>query len=599
MEEIRKIPLVVGLAVQRDLPREYTELLTQTVAAQLSALKKTYKNTEIIVLSTLARGAASLCARAAVSAGCTLHAALPMEAERYAEEFPEGSAREEYEALLSSCAHSFTVPEYTQAPVPVIVENISGQTSYEIPAAYYHEQAAIYVSKHCHLLLACWDGKKRPDEERADDFTLEAMMLALSQPFSKMAGNGAAQNSGNVLLITTPAIHSPRTPDPLPMRVQFYSGGIERNLRKRKRGVKLKEFSYIERFNRDCARSGALFAQKALQAKAVYLPQSNETQLSKSEANLLGLLAQVDILASHFQRLYTMVIYALSLAVLGFIVFALIVGDTGSPVLLAVYALLVLLAVLAFNFAGRKRYSRRYTRYRLLSNFLCVQFYMELSNIRDYFFSVPRWKRSTEINFAERAAVTQRKTDWSATLPHNLDVVYRQWIAGEYLHYRYEAQEKQTMAGILQKLAAYALIASVALFFAVDINALLSRGAAAPNSSGIVTKIILIAIVALVSFVIYKSGLMFTDERLKYSVKMYRSLGVAKKRVLAARRSYNRRVVLSLLLLLANTQVTEALAWYSHFSPRTKYRSAKRRSIPKNKFRIPYYMRKIKRQTLT
>lgn len=593
---IQKIPLVVGLAVQRNLPKEYTELLIKTVGAQLSALKKAYKNTPITVLSTLAPGMATLCARAALSAGCTLRAALPKEAQLYAEDFPEGSARDEYNELLSRCESSFTVPEYSEAPSPVAVENTFGEVSYKIPAAYYNKQAAIYLSKHCHLLLACWDGKKQAEDESAEDFTLDAMLLALAQPFSKMAGGGTAQNSGNVLLITTPAIRSPRTPKVLPIRTQFYSGGIERIVGTR--GIRLKEFSYIERFNLDCTHNATLISKNEAAAKAVYLPPQNEAQLSSSEADLLCLLAQADILASHFQKIYTMIIYAFSLAVLGFFIFALGIGSTGSTIQLAAYLFLTLLAVLAYNFTGNKRYSKRYTRYRLLSQFLCVQFFMEISNIRDYFFSVPRWKRSAEISFAEHAAVTHRKTDWSATLPHNLDVVYKQWIDGEYFHYRYEAQERQNVAGMLQKLAAYALIASIILFFAVDISALLSRSTAVP-STGMVTKILLILIAAVVSFAIYKAGLMFTDERLRLSVKMYRSLGVAKRRVLAARKSYNRRVVLSLLLLLANTEITEALAWYSHFSPRTKYRSAKRRSIPGKKFRIPYYMRKKKRQTLT
>ncbi len=598
MGDIRKIPLVVGLAVQRDLPDEYAQLLSQKVAAQLFALKKTYKSTEIIVLSTLARGMASLCARAALSAGCTLRGALPMEAERYMDEFPEGEAREEYRSLLSSCESSFTVPEYA-VPTPVALRNVFGKVSYAVPAAHYHEQAAIYIAKHCHLLLACWDGKKRPDEERAHDFTLETVLLGYTQPFSKMAGGGTAQNSGNVLLYTAPPIHSPRPPAPQ-LRIRLYSGGIERKIGRR--GVRLKEFSYIDRFNRDCAKSAATLSAGLARAKAVYLPPKSEEQLSASEANLLCLLAQADMLASRFQKLYTIFIYALSLAVLCIATFALIASQAIPQLLLAVYALLAALCVLAFNFAGRKRYCRRAVRYRLLSQFLSVQFYMELSGIRDYFFTVPRWVRSAEISFAERAAATQRKTDWSAPLPRNLEVVYQQWVAGEYFHYRYEAQEKQKTARVLQRLAAFSLIASVVLFFAADITALLSRdnvGLQALPASGIVTRCLLCCIAAIVLFAIYKTGLLFTDERLRFSVKMYRSLGAAKKRLLTARKSYNRRVVLSLLLLLADTQVTEALAWHSYFSPRTKYRSAKRRSIPKKKFRIPYYMRKQKRETLT
>ncbi len=596
VDSVQKIPLVVGITGGQTMQEEYAVLLFDRVYSLLYQLRKSYPHTPVVALCSLTAGTSTLCARAALKAGCTLVAALPMELDVYREDFAEGEERDAFEALLSQASNVVTVPTYEPPPEPenkkdAVDLGLFDTIEQEIPHYYYYKQAGIYIAKHSNMLLSCWDGRIVPDEERAHDFTIETTRLAQEQPFSKMAGTGTPQNHGVVLQITTPILRAPRTPKLLPMRVELHRGTQQIGLWHNK--IKLKEFSYINTFNRDATRTSKLIGKRLAETKAIYFAEEHETQLPENDAAMLCILAQADILAIHFQRRRVYAQFALALTGLLFVIIALLNQIADSPILLAVYAVLVAMAFLSFSMSGKKRYAKKYIRYRLLSQFMCVQFYTELANIRDYFFSIPWWQRSSEITFAEKASIVFRKTDWSSTVPYNLDLIYRHWIASEHFHYRYEAYQKQKRATKYHKLSFYVLLLALASFFIVDISALNSPLHYTENIAlVVVTKLIVGSLAAAIVYLIYNSGTLFTDERLKRSVQMYRSLTVANKRLNAARKPYKRRIVLSLYLLLANTEVTHTLSWYAYYSKKEKVLAQKRKNIPKNKFWIPKYMRK-------
>jgi len=105
----------------------------------------------ITVLSSLAEGADSLCAKAALEAGLRLVAPLPMHALEYRTDFT-GTAATGFDCLLSLADQVFVVSPSEAAP--------------ENPVrAFCYRQAGVYIVNNCDVLLALWDGveKDSPD----------------------------------------------------------------------------------------------------------------------------------------------------------------------------------------------------------------------------------------------------------------------------------------------------------------------------------------------------------------------------------------------------------------------------------------------------
>ncbi len=87
--------------------------------------------------------------------GMRLIAPLPMMHAQYAQDFTDADARASFDALCDA-AEIIDVPE------------VSGNARAPCAAPPGHErdllyaQAGVYISHHCHILLAIWDGRIRP-----------------------------------------------------------------------------------------------------------------------------------------------------------------------------------------------------------------------------------------------------------------------------------------------------------------------------------------------------------------------------------------------------------------------------------------------------
>jgi len=151
---------VIGVAGHRSLPSEdMPELTTEIDTFYQDVMKKHGKP---IVMSPLAEGADTLCAKLALDAGLRLVVPLPMNALEYRHAF-RGAAETELDCLLSLADRVFVVPPEESVP-----ENPQ--------RGFYYRQAGIYVVKHCDILLVIWDGEERDTPDGAG--TWETIKLA-------------------------------------------------------------------------------------------------------------------------------------------------------------------------------------------------------------------------------------------------------------------------------------------------------------------------------------------------------------------------------------------------------------------------------------
>ena len=138
------IPISVGVTGHRNLRQEDLPRLRQLVRDELQKLQKLCPDSEFIMVNSLASGADSLCAEEALDLGFRLVCPLPVAEVVYKQDFsPEELTV--FERLRSQATEVFVAPD----------------TEDGTPNRHFHfRQAGLYVSDHCHVLLALWDGSE-------------------------------------------------------------------------------------------------------------------------------------------------------------------------------------------------------------------------------------------------------------------------------------------------------------------------------------------------------------------------------------------------------------------------------------------------------
>ncbi len=146
-------PLVIGVTSHRDLVAAEIEPIRGHVRALIAVLRRDFPTVPLVVLSSLAEGGDQLVAEEALDAGVRLVAALPMARAEYARDFSDAAALARFGSLCDAA-------EIIEVPHRAGVVPADATPAPEGPARdVRYADAGVYVSDHCHLLLAIWDGK--------------------------------------------------------------------------------------------------------------------------------------------------------------------------------------------------------------------------------------------------------------------------------------------------------------------------------------------------------------------------------------------------------------------------------------------------------
>jgi hypothetical protein len=144
-----RLPLVIGVTGHRDIREEDLPRLKQLASEVMARVKADYlrgdQETPLIILSALAEGADQLEAQAAIEHGEYLVAPLPMPLQDYRRDFDPGlkpGALNKFEELLARAVTSPAIAPPTEA---------AGHDE-------QYRQAGIFIVRHCHVLIALWDG---------------------------------------------------------------------------------------------------------------------------------------------------------------------------------------------------------------------------------------------------------------------------------------------------------------------------------------------------------------------------------------------------------------------------------------------------------
>ena len=135
------LPLVVAVTGHRDLTAAERDGITRLVDEFLLSLVRDFPGRRIQVMSSLADGADRIVARSALNLGLELIAPLPMEPREYRKDFKTPESRAEFEDLCSQASQILVLPP--ESP----------------DRDWLYAQLGVFLSAHCHILLALWDGK--------------------------------------------------------------------------------------------------------------------------------------------------------------------------------------------------------------------------------------------------------------------------------------------------------------------------------------------------------------------------------------------------------------------------------------------------------
>jgi hypothetical protein len=151
VEDGRGLRLGVAVTAHRDPLPEQCAALEERVEVFLRGLAAAYPELPLQLLTALAEGGDQIAARAALRLGIPVVAVLPLDEEDYAQDFSEGPARDEFTRLLAAAERSIVLPP---APATAVATDETTRRQRQ------YAQLGVFLSNHCQVLLALWDGKE-------------------------------------------------------------------------------------------------------------------------------------------------------------------------------------------------------------------------------------------------------------------------------------------------------------------------------------------------------------------------------------------------------------------------------------------------------
>jgi hypothetical protein len=147
-----RLPLVIGVTGHRDLKPDEIPDIRKRVRDLFVDLQERYPQRKLRLLSPLAEGADRLVANVAVELGLELSVVVPMPLGIYHTEFSSEEAIAEFDALCTRAKDIFELPIARNGTIDSISKPGRARD-------LQYAQSGVFLSAHCHILLALWDGK--------------------------------------------------------------------------------------------------------------------------------------------------------------------------------------------------------------------------------------------------------------------------------------------------------------------------------------------------------------------------------------------------------------------------------------------------------
>ena len=469
-------PLVIGVTSHRNIAAHEVEGIRRRVRELFIQLQQDFPDLPLLVLSPLAEGGDQLAAQEALECGARLIAPLPLPRTLYAADFQDAAALDTFDVLCAQ-AQVIELPMLPGHSTEAILRD-------GIERDRQYAQAGMFVARHCHLLLAIWDGKpsdRMGGTAQTVDYYLTGVLpggierrrraqrwlaggderLACHLVCSREAPDGppeAPLQPGQIIWRTPGAISEADAPMPAAFRHVF---------------------ARANEFNLDAEKY-----RGAIMAADVEIDSRHGAQACPGTA---ALFRAADWLAVHFRKrvlLGLRIIYTAA-ALMG-IAFTAYDNLPAQDDMLYVFLLLFAVGVVTSGIARRRAWHRKYLDYRALAEGLRVQCYwhragLSLTADPEFAHDSLMQKQDIELGWVRnlmRSAGLAEGAHPAQVDPAAMQAVIDDWIGdeqrGELGYYRRRSGQRERTHHVNEAIGAICLLAAIliSVFMAIFLHQL-------------------------------------------------------------------------------------------------------------------------------
>lgn len=360
--------LVIAVTGHRDLVEEERSALETRVRAMFDGLSTAFPDLDLQLLTGLAEGADRLAARVAASMDIPYVAVLPMSRESYEQDFESVESLAEFREMLSSARSIIELPDGSDA---------AGRDD-------RYAQLGLFLSNHCQVLLAIWDGKPSHavgGTAQIVNYHLTGVMEGYQgklTPASLLADN---ENDLVHHIVCSRNRPGGSPADGLsPLEAWWFC-----SRRDRQRTADMPEdyrlqLDRLQRFARDWRDKKT----KVHSYSASLLEGHGSLELPTGARQTDRLFQMADSLAIHYQQRVNSSLRAIHiLAILMGLVFLIYTEFNGPGYMVLTFLGLFFAGVTVHLIGNRREWHRKYLDYRALAEGLRVQLYWNLSGVVD------------------------------------------------------------------------------------------------------------------------------------------------------------------------------------------------------------------------
>lgn len=363
--------LIVGVTAHRDLVPDEVPALEAAVDAFLKRMQGVHRDLPVVVMSGLAEGGDRLVARRALALGLGLVAPLPLPLEDYRRDCTSPDSTREFDALLARAQVIHLPLAEGNDPVSVGMPGPARDRQYA--------QLGVFISSHCQVLLALWDGTA----SEAVGGTSDVVHFHLH---GEMAGLGRGDAPPNLLADDDSdlAFHivCSRARSPAPADGALGGHWLTRGGRSPGTGPMpdgyVRLFDQLGEFNADAR----LYAADIERESRGLLPPPDVAPARGSLPRIDALYRRADWLALHFrQRVHHSMALLHVLAVLTGLLLMTYAEFVAHPLLMGAILTLFAAGAAVAWLGNRRSWHRRYLDYRVLAEGLRVQAYWAIASV--------------------------------------------------------------------------------------------------------------------------------------------------------------------------------------------------------------------------
>jgi len=367
--------LCIGVTAHRDLQATQTAAIEAGVESFFRDLAADFPDLPLELLTPLAEGGDQLAARVALRLGVPVVAVLPMEQAEYEKDFADEQSLGRFRNLLGQAEQVISLP-----PAPG-----NGSAPFSGAARdIQYAQLGVFISNHCQVLLALWDGKtgnRLGGTGQVVNFHLTAVMPGFeadSSPASLLADNE------NDLVYHIVCSRDRADGGPAgglqPLQAAWFSSREDRARAKELPDDYRVLLERLQLFARDWRDKEAVVARNS----AGLLSAAPRLPLPSGSALTDRLFQAADGLAVHYQqRVHRGLRAVYLLAVLMGLEFILYAEFDGPVYMVLVFLALFFAGVIVHLVGDKHEWHRKYLDYRALAEGLRVQLYWNLAGVVD------------------------------------------------------------------------------------------------------------------------------------------------------------------------------------------------------------------------